>query len=52
MLVIKNVIINEDKLHAEIEENKKKPVKTSKFRKRLDDAMKQAQDQQSKQKKK
>ncbi|MGB0777241.1 MAG: membrane protein insertase YidC [Flavobacteriaceae bacterium] len=52
MLVIKNVIINEDKLHAEIEENKKKPVKTSKFRQRLDDAMKQAQEQQSKQKKK
>lgn len=52
MLVIKNVIIDEDKLHAEIEENKKKPVKTSKFRQRLDEAMKQAQEQQAKQKRK
>lgn len=50
MLVIKNVIINEDKLHAQIEENKKKPVKQSKFRQRLDEAMKQAQEQQSKRK--
>ena len=51
MLVIKNVIIDENKLLAEIEENKKKPVKQSKFRKRLNEAMKQAQEQQAKQKK-
>ncbi|MGB0837124.1 MAG: membrane protein insertase YidC [Flavobacteriaceae bacterium] len=52
MLVIKNVIIDEKKLHAQIEENKKKPVKQSKFRQRLDEAMKQAQEQQAQQKKK
>tara|TARA_R110001583_G_scaffold412_4_gene3871 strand:+ start:14171 stop:16066 length:1896 start_codon:yes stop_codon:yes gene_type:complete len=52
MLIIKNYIIDEDKILAQIEENKKKPKKEGKFRKRLNDAMKQAQDQQSQQKKK
>ena len=53
MLVIKNFIIDEDKIHAQIQENKAKPEKKkSKFRQRLDDAMKQAQDQQAQQKKK
>ena len=52
MLVIKKYIIDEEKLHAKIQENKKKPKKEGKFRKRLNDAMKQAQDQQTKQKKK
>ncbi|TYP99335.1 protein translocase subunit yidC [Tenacibaculum adriaticum] len=51
MLVIKNYVIDEDKIHAQIQENKKKPVKTSKFRQRLDAAMKQAQEQQEIQKK-
>ncbi len=52
MLVIKNFIIDEDKIHAQIQENKKKPQKKkSAFRQRLDDAMKQAQEQQAKQKK-
>ncbi|CAM1348573.1 membrane protein insertase YidC [Tenacibaculum crassostreae] len=46
MFVIKNYVIDEDKIHALIEENKKKPVKKSKFRERLDAAMKQAQEQQ------
>jgi len=51
MLVIKNYVIDEDKIHAQIEENKKRPEKKkSKFRQRLDDAMKQAQDQQGKKK--
>ncbi len=51
MLVIKNFVIDEDKIHAQIEENKKKPAKVkSKFRQRLDDAMKQAQEQQAAQK--
>ena len=49
MLVIKNYVIDEKKIHAQIEENKKKPKKTSKFRERLDAAMKQAQEQQAKQ---
>ncbi|MAD98096.1 MAG: membrane protein insertase YidC [Flavobacteriaceae bacterium] len=49
MLVIKNYVIDEAKIHAQIEENKKKPKKTSKFRQRLDAAMKQAQEQQARQ---
>ncbi len=52
MLIIKNYIIDEDKIHAQIQENKKKPKKEGKFRKRLNDAMKQAQEQQAKQQKK
>ncbi len=51
MLVIKNFVIDEAKIHAKIEENKKKPVKQSKFRERLDAAMKQAQAQQEAQRK-
>jgi len=52
MLVIKNFVINEDKIHAQIQENKAKPEKKkSKFRERLDTAMKQAQEQQAQQKK-
>ncbi|WP_298368686.1 membrane protein insertase YidC [uncultured Lutibacter sp.] len=52
MLIIKNYIIDEEKIHAKIQENKKKPKKEGKFRKRLNDAMKQAQEQQAKQQKK
>jgi len=52
MLVIKNYIIDEDKIHAKIQENKKKPKKEGKFRQRLNQAMSQAQEQQAKQKKK
>ena len=53
MLVIKHYIIDEDKIHAKIQENKKRPEKKkSVFRQRLDDAMKQAQVQQEHQKKK
>jgi len=52
MLVIKNYVIDEDKIHAQIEENKKRPEKKkSKFRQRIDEAMKQAQEQQARQKK-
>ena len=51
MFVIKNYVIDEDKIHAQIEENKKKPQKVSKFRQRIDAAMKQAQEQQAKQQK-
>jgi len=53
MLVIKHYILDEDKIHAQIQENKAKPEKKkSKFRSRLDDAMKQAQTQQEVQKRK
>lgn len=52
MLVIKNYIIDDKKIHAQIQVNKTKaPKKKSAFRQRLDDAMKQAQIQQEEQKK-
>jgi YidC/Oxa1 family membrane protein insertase len=52
MLVIKNYVIDEEKILAQIEENKKRPEKKkSKFRQRMDDAMKQAQVQQETKKK-
>ncbi|MCA0931700.1 membrane protein insertase YidC [Lutimonas saemankumensis] len=50
MLVIKHFILDEDKIHAQIQENKKRPEKKkSAFRQRLDEAMKQAQEQQERQ---
>jgi YidC/Oxa1 family membrane protein insertase len=52
MLVIKHYIIDEEKIHAKIQENKLKPKKESKFRQRLNEAMKQAQEQQAKQQRK
>lgn len=53
MLVIKYYIIDENKILAQIQVNKQKaPKKKSKFRQRLDDAMKQAQAQQELKKKK
>lgn len=51
MFVIKNYIIDENKILAKIEENKKKPKKQSKFKQRLNEAMKQAQEQQAAQQK-
>ncbi|WP_010135788.1 membrane protein insertase YidC [Ochrovirga pacifica] len=51
MYVIKNYVIDEEKILAKIHENRKKPKKESKFRQRLDEAMKQAQAQQEAQKK-
>ena len=52
MLVIKHYVIDEAKIHAKIEENKKRPEKKkSKFRERMDNAMKQAQEQQAQKKK-
>jgi YidC/Oxa1 family membrane protein insertase len=35
--------VNEDKLHARIQENKTKPVKKSSFQKRLEEMTKQQQ---------
>ena len=34
--------VNEDKIHAKIQENKKKPVKKSKWQQRLEAAAKQS----------
>ena len=51
MLIIKHYVIDEAKIHAQIQENKKRPEKKkSKFRQRMDDAMKQAQEQQKQKK--
>lgn len=52
MFVIKHYIIDEEKIHAKIQENKLKPKKEGKFRQRLNQAMSQAQEQQAQQKKK
>ena len=46
MLVIKHIIIDEDKIHAKIQENKKKPKKQNKFQKKMKEIMEQAEKQQ------
>ncbi|MFC5044582.1 membrane protein insertase YidC [Aquimarina hainanensis] len=46
MLVIKNVIIDDDKIHAKIQENKKKPKKQGRFQKKMKEIMEQAEQQQ------
>ena len=51
MLVIKNVIIDEGKIHAKIQENKKKPKKQGKFQKKMKELMEQAEQQQKARKK-
>ncbi|WP_236981021.1 membrane protein insertase YidC [Membranihabitans maritimus] len=51
-VITKNVVINHDKINEELEAYKKKPKKTSKFRQRLEDAMKEQQKQQELKKKK
>jgi YidC/Oxa1 family membrane protein insertase len=45
MYVIKNYIIDEEKIHAQIQENKAKPKKMNKFQQRLQDMMEQAEAQ-------
>ncbi|MCM8568231.1 membrane protein insertase YidC [Gramella jeungdoensis] len=52
MLVIKYVIIDEDKIHAKIQENKKKPKKQNRFTRKFQEMMEQAEEQQKKQKRK
>ena len=42
MLVIKNFILDNDKIHAQIQENKKKPKKENKFQKKMREMMEQA----------
>ncbi|NCO63144.1 MAG: membrane protein insertase YidC [Flavobacteriales bacterium] len=52
MLVIKNFIIDEDKIHARIQENKKKPKKENRFQKKMKEMMEQAEKQKQTQKRK
>jgi len=53
MFVIKNYIVDSEKIHAKIQENKlKEPKKPGKFQQRLQDAMEQAEAQKAKDKKK
>ncbi|WP_298533541.1 membrane protein insertase YidC [uncultured Algibacter sp.] len=51
ILVIKNYILDEDKIHAEMQEKKKKPKKQSKFQKKMAEMMEQAEQQKQAQKK-
>ncbi|MGB7784787.1 MAG: membrane protein insertase YidC [Salinimicrobium sp.] len=48
MLVIKNYIVDEDKIHAKIQENKKKPKKQGKFARKMQEMMEQAEEQKKK----
>ncbi len=43
MLVIKNFILDNDKIHAQIQENKKKPKKENKFQRKMREMMEQAE---------
>jgi YidC/Oxa1 family membrane protein insertase len=53
MFVIKNYIVDSDKIHAEIQANKlKEPKKPGKFQQKLQEAMQQAEEQKKIQKKK
>jgi YidC/Oxa1 family membrane protein insertase len=51
ILVIKNYILDEDKIHAEMQEKKKKPKKQNKFQKKMAEMMEQAEQQKQAQKK-
>ena len=52
MLVIKHFIIDEEKIHAKIQENKKKPRKQGKFARKMQEMMEQAEQQKKQQGKK
>ncbi|WP_394970755.1 membrane protein insertase YidC [uncultured Croceitalea sp.] len=45
MLAIKNYILDDKKIHAQIQENKKKPKKENKFQKKMREMMEQAEAQ-------
>ncbi len=51
ILVIKNFILDEDKIHAQIQENKKKPKKQNRFQQKMAEMMEQAEKQKQAQQK-
>ena len=51
ILVIKNYILDEDKIHAQIQENKKKPKKQNRFQQKMAEMMEQAEKQKQAQQK-
>ncbi|WP_452224209.1 membrane protein insertase YidC [Lacinutrix chionoecetis] len=51
LIVIKNFILDEDKIHAKIQVQKAKPKKESKFQKKMKEMMEQAEQQKQAQKK-
>ena len=51
MIVIKNYILDEDKIHAQIQVNKKKPKKENRFQKKMANMMEQAEAQKASQQK-
>ena len=51
MLVIKNYILDEDKIHAQIQVNKAKPKKQNRFQKKMAEMMEQAEQQKQAQQK-
>ena len=51
LLVIKNFILDEDKIHANIQVQKAKPKKESKFQKKMKEMMEQAEKQKQMQQK-
>ncbi|WP_346881539.1 membrane protein insertase YidC [uncultured Algibacter sp.] len=51
ILVIKHFILDEDKIHAQMQENKKKPKKENRFQKKMAEMMEQAEKQKQAQQK-
>ena len=51
MIVIKNYILDEDKIHAQIQVNKQKPKKQGKFQRKMAEMMEKAEEQKRQQKK-
>ena len=51
MLVIKKYIVNEEKIHAKIQENKTKPKTESKFQRKMREMMEQAEEAKAQKKK-
>jgi YidC/Oxa1 family membrane protein insertase len=45
MLAIKRFILDEEKIHAQIQENKKKPKKENRFQRKMREMMEQAEQQ-------